>query len=74
MADKKEEAHLLTGMTEKKEEKKTDEEKEYPENTVFVCVEDCYFNKIRYRKGNTITGKKCPEHFKAQGAEEGNKK
>jgi hypothetical protein len=50
---------------EKTEYKKTtpDEGKTFDEDTVFVCVTDCFHNMIRYRRGDVLTARKCPPHF-----------
>ncbi len=50
------------------DKKKTtpDEGKAFEKDTVFVCVQDCYQNRTRYRKGDEITGKQCPPYFKVK--------
>ena len=62
----------------KPEEKKTtpDEGETFDKDTVFVCVQDCYQHKVRYRKGDELTGTVCPAYFavKPQPAEDKNKK
>jgi hypothetical protein len=47
------------------ESKKTtpDEGKTFDKDTEFVCEADCIFNKRRYRRGDTVTGRKCPPWF-----------
>ena len=55
------------GAVEKTEDtkKKTtpDEGKTFEKDTVFVCVQDCYQQGLRYRQGMEVTRKKCPAHF-----------
>jgi len=53
------------------EPKKTtpDEGKEFPADTVFVCVQECFVNGLRYRMGDTVTGTKCPPYFKVRAPE-----
>ena len=59
--------------TQEAEKKKTtpDEGKTFEKDTVFVCVQDCYQQMIRYRKGAEFTGKKCPPHFVLKAKDEG---
>jgi len=62
--------------TQEAEKKKTtpDEGKSFEKDTVFVCVQDCYQQGIRYRQGMEITGKKCPAHFIVKSQAEEQKK
>lgn len=47
-----------------KEKKTTDDEgKTFSMDTEFICVQDCWQNNTRYRKGDILTGKKCPPWF-----------
>jgi len=43
-----------------------DEGKNFKDNTVFVCVQDCFQHGTRYRPGDTVTGKKCPPWFEVR--------
>ena len=56
----------------KKADTKTtsDEGKTFDKDTVFVCVQDCYQNGTRYRKGDEVTGKKCLPYFVVKPAED----
>ena len=45
-------------------------------DVVYVCVEDCWHNKTRFRRGDILTdaqtGGECPPHFEVkEDAEEG---
>ena len=42
----------------------------FDKETVFVCLQDCWQNMNRYRRGDTLTGRICPPHFAVQSAEE----
>ena len=54
----------MTDQEKAAQEKTTkDEGKTFDKDTVFVCVRDCYQNNVRYRKGITVIGRKCPAHF-----------
>ena len=50
------------------EPKKTtpDEGKTFDKDMVFVCVQDCYQDGTRYRRGDTVKGTKCPPWFTLQ--------
>lgn len=51
-----------------------DVKKTTPNETVFVCVRDCWLHKTRYRKGDELAGKACPPHFMAKTEAEGKRK
>jgi hypothetical protein len=40
-----------------------DEGKTFKENTLFLCVQDCWQNNTRYRRGDELSGRTCPPFF-----------
>ena len=51
-----------------------DEGKTFDKDTAFVCVQDCYVSRTRYRRGDTLAGRKCPPYFKVKPEAEEKKK
>jgi hypothetical protein len=44
-----------------------DEGKTFDRDMEFECVQDCYLDMARWRKGAVRTGRKCPPFFIAHG-------
>lgn len=51
------------GTTQDQKKTTPDEGKSFDKDTVFVCVQECFQQGIRYHKGQKITGRKCPAYF-----------
>jgi hypothetical protein len=51
-----------------------DEGREFGEGAVFECVQDCWQGGARYRRGDTLAGRKCPPWFRVRPGHEGGKK
>jgi len=61
---------LPVGQAEAAEKTTPDEGKTFDENTVFVCVQDCFQDSTLYHPGDIVTGKICPAWFVVRQAEE----